>query len=117
MGEKIPGKVTIAPEVLVTIAQLTTKDIPGVHQMSMDWTRDVNRFLGNMSVGDGVQVQVKGNQVGVDLYIVVEQDVSMLQLGKRIQADVTRAIEKMVGMQVKEVNVHIEDVHYLPNRS
>ena len=114
MDEKIPGKVTIAPEVLVTIAQLTTQDIPGVQQMSMDWTRDVNRFLGNTRVGDGVQVAVKGNQVGVDLYIVVDHDVTMLQLGKRIQAEVTRAIEEMVGMQVKEVNVHIEDVHYPP---
>jgi uncharacterized alkaline shock family protein YloU len=38
----------------------------------------------------------------------------MLQLGKRIQAEVTRAIEEMVGMKVKEVNVHIEDVYYAP---
>jgi len=117
VGEKIPGKVTIAPEVLVTIAQLTTEEIPGVHQMSTDWTRDVNRFLGNTSVGDGVQVQVKGNQVDLDLYIVVEHDVSMLQLGRRIQSEVTRAIEEMVGMRVKEINVHIEDVYYLPEAS
>jgi uncharacterized alkaline shock family protein YloU len=55
---------------------------------------------------------VTDDQVRVDLYIVVEHDVNMLQLGRTIQADVTRAIEELVGMQVREVNVHIEDVHY-----
>jgi uncharacterized alkaline shock family protein YloU len=112
VDEKIPGTVTIAPEVLVTIAQLTTQDVPGVYQMSTDWARDVNRFFGNMRVGDGVQVRVKDNRVSVDLYIIVDHDVSMLQLGRRIQAEVTRAIEEMVRMEINEVNVHVKDVHY-----
>ena len=114
MNEQSPGKVTIAPEVLVTIARLTTLDIPGVHQMCTAWMRDVNRFLGNTGVDDGVWVRVEDGRVSVDLYVVVEHDVSMLQLGRRIQAEVTRAIEEMVGMEVKEVNVHIEDVYYPP---
>ena len=115
--EKVPGTVTIAPEVLVTIAQLTTLDVRGVHAMSMDWARDVNRFFGNTHVGDGVQIQVDGNRVTVDLYIVVEQDVNMLQLGKTIQSEVIRAIEDLVGMEVRAVDVHIEDVHYAPEES
>jgi uncharacterized alkaline shock family protein YloU len=114
VDETAPGKVTIAPEVLVTIVQLTAQEVPGVYQMSTDWTRDVNRFLGNMRVGAGVQVQVKGSQVSVDLYVITEPNVNMLQLGRRIQTEVTRAIEEMLGMDVKEINVHIEDVHYLP---
>jgi uncharacterized alkaline shock family protein YloU len=107
-----PGKVTIAPEVLVTIAHLTAKAVPHVYEMSDDWARDVNRFFGDMRVGNGVQVRVEDGRVSVDLYIVVEPDVSMLQLGRRIQQEVIRAIEEMVGMEVKAVNVHIDDVHY-----
>jgi uncharacterized alkaline shock family protein YloU len=114
---QVPGTVTIAPEVLVTIAQLTTQDVRGVHAMSTDWARDVNRFFGNTHVGDGVQVQVDGNRVAVDLYIIVEHDINMLQLGRTIQAEVIRAIEDMVGMEVKAVDVHIEDVHYVPEES
>ena len=112
--DDVPGKVTIAPEVLVTIAHLTAEAVPHVYEMSEDWTRDVNRFFGDMRVGSGVQVRVEDGRVSVDLYIVVEPDVSMLQLGRRIQQEVTRAIEEMVGMEVKEVNVHIDDVHYPP---
>jgi uncharacterized alkaline shock family protein YloU len=105
--------VTIAPEVLVTIVRLTTLDVPGVHSMSGDWARDVNRFFGDMRVGDGVETRVQGERVSVDLYVVVEPEVNMLELGRRIQAEVTRSIEELLGMDVREVNVHIEDVHYL----
>jgi uncharacterized alkaline shock family protein YloU len=110
--DPVPGTVTIAPEVLVTIAQLTAADIDGVHDMSVGWTREVNRFFGNERVGDGVQIKVDGDQVVVDLYVIVEHDVNMLQLGRTIQGQVTRAIEEMVGMDVRAVNVHIEDVAY-----
>jgi uncharacterized alkaline shock family protein YloU len=112
--DPVPGTVTIAPEVLVTIAQLTTLDIEGVQDMSVDWTREVNRFFGKERVGDGVQIKVEGDQVVVDLYVIVEHDVNMLQLGRAIQQQVTRAIEEMVGMEVRAVNVHIEDVFYAP---
>ena len=117
MSEIVPGTVTIAPEVLVTIVRLTTQDIPGVHAMSTDWTRDVNRFLGNPRVGDGVQTHVQGDRVSVDLYVVVEPDANMLELGKTIQQEVTRAIEEMLGMEVRDVNVHIEDVYYPPAKA
>jgi uncharacterized alkaline shock family protein YloU len=112
--EKVPGTVTIAPEVLVTIAQLTTQDVPGVYAMGTDWARDVNRFFGNTHVGDGVRVKVDGSQVTIDLYVVVEQDVNMLRLGREIQSEVIRAVEEIVGMEVRVVDVHIEDVHYVP---
>jgi uncharacterized alkaline shock family protein YloU len=66
-------------------------------------------------VGEGVRVHVHdNNQVSVDLFVVVDHDVNMLQLGRRVQTEITRAIEKIVGMEVREVNVHIEDVFYPP---
>jgi uncharacterized alkaline shock family protein YloU len=115
VSESVPGTVTIAAEALVTIVRLAAQEIPGVHEMRGDWTRDVNRFLGNAEVGDGVRVHVHdNNQVSVDLFVVVDHDVNMLQLGRRIQIETTRAIEEMLGMAVREVNVHIEDVFYPP---
>jgi uncharacterized alkaline shock family protein YloU len=115
VSESITGAVTIAPEVLVTVVRLAAQEIPGVHEMCADWTRGVNRILGNTQVADGVQLQVQDNRVSVDLYMVVEHDVSMLQLGRRVQAEITRAIQETLGMEVREVNVHIEDVYYPPS--
>jgi len=102
------GKITIAPEVLETTARLTTLAIPGVARMASP--PGMQRLVGT----DGVRVEVAGNKVQVKLYIVTEPDVNMLNVGRQIQAEVTRAIQDMVGMEVQSVDVHIEDVSYPP---
>ncbi len=110
MEEEQLGKVFVAPNVLVTIARLTTLSVPGVARMSPGWPGGVNRLLGRTGTGDGVKIDVEDDVVSVDLYIVVEGGTDMLRLSRQIQAKVTRAIQDMVGMPVKEVNVHIQDV-------
>ena len=109
MEEKL-GKVTIAPEVLVTIARLTTLATPGVVRMSTDWMGNVNRLLGRTSSGGGVRIEVEDDAVAVDLYVIVEPGVNMYNLGQTIQAEVTRAVNDMVGVTVRAVNIHIQDV-------
>ena len=109
MEEKL-GKVTIAPEVLITIARLTTLSMPGVVRMSTDWMGNVNRLLGRTSSGGGVRIEVEDETVTVDLYVIVEPGVNMYNLGRAIQAEVTRAINDMVGVAVRAVNIHIQDV-------
>jgi len=109
MEEKL-GKVTIAPEVLITIARLTTLSTPGVVRMSTDWMGNVNRLLGRTSSGGGVRIEVEDEAVTVDLYVIVEPGVNMYNLGQAVQAEVTRAVHDMVGVAVRAVNIHIQDV-------
>ena len=109
MEEKL-GRVTIAPEVLITIARLTTLSMPGVVRMSTDWMGNVNRLLGRTSSGGGVRIEVEDETVTVDLYVIVEPGVNTYNLGQVIQAEVTRAINDMVGVAVRAVNIHIQDV-------
>lgn len=100
------GKVTIAPEVLETTARLTTLAVPGVARLISP--PGVRRLLRH----DGVEIEVIGNSVRVELYVVTEPDVNMFNVSRQIQAEVTRAIHDMVGMEVRSVDVHIEDVAY-----
>ena len=48
--------------------------------------------------------------VSTDLYIVVASGIDIVETGIAIQKEVASAIEEMVGMQVREVNVYIQDV-------
>jgi uncharacterized alkaline shock family protein YloU len=98
------GRITIAPEVLVTTARLTTLAVPGVARLISP--PGVPRLLRH----DGVAIEVSGNAVYVRLYIVTEPEANMLNVGRQIQVEVTRAIRDMVGMDVKSVDVYIEDV-------
>jgi uncharacterized alkaline shock family protein YloU len=100
------GKITIAHDVLRTIAHLTTLAVPGVARMAPP--PGMRRILQH----DGVEIEVRGNTVRVKLYVVTEPNVNMLNVGRQIQAEVIRAIQDIVGMEVQSVDVHIEDVAY-----
>jgi uncharacterized alkaline shock family protein YloU len=103
------GRVTIAPNVLVTIVQKATLSDPGVAQLS-DNVPGVKRFLGLHTSGRGVDVRVADNCVTVNVYLTARRGVALLQLGRQLQSGIARAIEDIVGMEVREVNIHIEDV-------
>jgi uncharacterized alkaline shock family protein YloU len=108
VDEKL-GKVTIAPHVLVTIVQKTALSVPGVARLSEN-VPGVQRLLGLHTTAEGVQVSIADGQVTVDVYLIGRRGFDLLDMGRKLQKDVTRAIEDIVGMQVCEVNVHVEDI-------
>jgi uncharacterized alkaline shock family protein YloU len=104
MEQKL-GTVRIAPNVLATTARLTALAVPGIASMA-EGPRLITRYW----MHDGVRVDVKQDAVSLDLYVVVEPETNMLAVSRKVQANVARAIHDIVGMPVKEINVHILDV-------
>jgi len=100
------GRITIAPEVLETIARLTALAVPGVARLTSP--PGVRRLLRR----DGVRIKIIEDSVYVMLNVVAEPHVNLLRIGHQIQAEVTRAIQDMIGMDVGSVDVYIEDVAY-----
>lgn len=102
---------TIAPEVLLTIARLTTLEVAGVSRMS-EVPGGVNRLF-QRGIGEGVRIEIREDEaVYADLYVILKNDVNVRDVSRKIQHKVARAISEMVGMQVGRVNVHIEDIDY-----
>ena len=109
MGAESPGVVRVARQVLSTIVISTALQIPGVVRMAQ--TSDQwSRLLGREVPRQGVTLSIKDNTVSADLYIVVASSVNIVNVGSAVQEEVASAIEHMVGMQVREVNVYIQDV-------
>lgn len=106
-----PGKTTIAPEVLTTIARMTALSIPGVSRLSA--TGDVNQFFKRgFTSNEGVRIIVEDDAVYTDIYVVMQRDVNVRDVSRNIQSQVARAIAEMVGMEVGKVNIHVEDIDY-----
>jgi uncharacterized alkaline shock family protein YloU len=103
------GKVTIAPNVLVTIVQKTSMSEPGVAQLCEN-VPGVKRLLGLHTVSRGVVVSVEGNSVTVNVHLIARRGVDLLQLGLNLQKSITRAMQEIVGMEVCEVNIHVDDI-------
>lgn len=109
-NKRPPGKTTIAPDVLTQIARLTTLSIDGVVDLAPIPTSVDRLFLKNAN--EGVLVEVTEEVVNVEIHILVKKDVKIREVCREIQAQVSRAISEMVGMEIGKINVHVEDVVY-----
>ncbi|NMC52051.1 MAG: Asp23/Gls24 family envelope stress response protein [Chloroflexi bacterium] len=104
------GKTTIAPEVLITTIKLTALSVTGVHSLTTAPVRLDNLF--KKGADEGVVLDVENNTVYADLYVILENDVNVRNVGRQIQSKVSRAISELVGMEIGKINVHIEDIKY-----
>jgi len=109
MSTESPGVVRVARQVLTTIVINAALQVPGVVRMARA-TDQWSRFLGREVPRQGVSLTIKDTTVSADLYIVVATGVRVVDVGSAIQEEVAAAIEHMVGMQVREVNVYVQDV-------
>lgn len=105
-----PGKTTLAPEVLLTIARMSALSVEGVRHMA-PVPGGFDRLFRRGS-DDGVRLTVEDNLVYVDLYLVLANNVNVREVSRNAQAQVARSISEMVGMEVGHVNIHIEDIAY-----
>lgn len=105
--------ITIAPNVLIMIAQHAATHVAGVSQMGAIPV-DVIRVVRGQPMGSGVVLELGDNQVGLDVYLVLKTGAAMRETSITVQHDIKRAIEELVGMEVTKVNTHIEDVDFAP---
>jgi uncharacterized alkaline shock family protein YloU len=106
-----PGKTTIAPDVLHTIARLTTLQIEGVSRICVNPPVRVNRLFKRWQ-SEGVEIDVQDGVVYADLYVILKNGYNIRDVSRNIQQNVARAVSDMVGMQVGRVNIHVEDIDY-----
>ena len=107
-----PGKTTISIDVILTIAGLTTLNVPGVSRMSQVPSRRFKTMLLRRQEKDGLHIEVVDDLVYTDIYVILEPDVNIREVGRNIQTAVARSITDMIGMQVGVVNIHVEDIDY-----
>jgi len=108
VNPNLSGKTTIAPDVLLTIARLTALSVPGVSRLSAI-PGGVDRLFRRGDY-EGVRIVIENNVVYMDLYVIIQHDMNVRDVSRTIQAQVSRAISEMVGMEVGRVNIHIEDI-------
>lgn len=108
--KRAPGTTTIAPNVLVTIAQLTALRVDGVAALA-PFPASVNRIF-RRGIGEGVEIDVHDGRVAADLYLILEPEINVREVSRMVQHEVARAIEEMVGMSAERINIHIQDIAY-----
>ncbi len=62
--------------------------------------------------GDGVRIELDDKSVAVDLYLTLDYGVEVRKVSRKVQREVARALEDMVGMHVTRVDIHIEEIEF-----
>ena len=74
----------------------------------------IAELLKKKNLAKGVKVEVGERQAAVDLYVILEYGAKVPEVAYKIQENVKRAIESMTGLEVVEVNVHVQGVSFGP---
>jgi len=105
------GQIKISDEVVGVIAGLAATEVPGVAGMSGGIAGGIAEMLGRKNLSKGVKVEVGEKEAAVDLFIIVEYGAKIPDVSWKIQENVKKAIETMTGLNVVEVNIHVQGVN------
>jgi len=117
MGKEIStslGKIEISEEVIATIAGAAAVECYGLVGMASRKSSDmVSELLGRENLSKGVVVSIEGDEVIIDLYIIVGYGVKISEVAANVMERVRYTTESLTGLKVAQVNVNVQGVRIL----
>ncbi|MDR0272818.1 MAG: Asp23/Gls24 family envelope stress response protein [Clostridiales bacterium] len=106
------GTIAIENEVISRIAGLAAMECYGVVGMAAKSIRDGFIYLLRLeSLSKGVDLaNLENGELVIGLHIIVDYGTNLAAIADTLQSNVRYAVEKSVGMHVREVNIYIESV-------
>ena len=101
------GTITISPAAVADLVARTAGRCYGVVGLASR-TR-VGRLLGRERATSAVHVGQEDGRVYVDLHVVVEYGLNLAEVAATLRSQVTYELERLTGLQVAAVDVHIEN--------
>jgi uncharacterized alkaline shock family protein YloU len=110
---EIATNLTISEDVIGIIAGLAAAEVDGVSGMTLGFVDGINQILGsNKKYAKGVKVELEGNEVVINLYVIVKYGVKIPEVAFSIQNAVKGSVEGMTGLKVKSVNINVHGVTF-----
>lgn len=108
------GRTTIAEGVVAKVAGIAAREVAGVYALGGGGARALGAIRDAVNATDltqGVKVEVGETQAAADITIVVDYPTPIHAVAQNVRAAVGDAITRLVGLEVVEVNVEVDDVH------
>lgn len=103
--------IKIADDVIATIAGKAAMEVKGVYSMSGGFAGGISEVFGKKNYTKGIKVDNSEKGLKIDVNIIVEYGARIPDVAYEIQNRVKKSIENMTGLNVEEVNVHIQGVN------
>lgn len=108
------GSTVIADDVVAKVAGIAAREVPGVFALGGGGARAFGAIRDAINATDltqGVRVEVGETQAAVDITIVVDYPTPVHEVAANVRDAVAGAITRLVGLEVVEVNIEVNDVH------
>lgn len=106
----LPGRITISPRAIATIASRAALGTYGVVGMS---SRSLADGIAQLLVRDphrGIEVHTDDGRIRIDAYVMVEYGTRVSAVASSLANTVRYQVEHMLGIEVEAVNVHVQDL-------
>ena len=104
------GSVRVADHVIAVIAGLAATEVSGISAVSGNITNELMTKVGVKNLTKGVKVEVIGQNVTVDLALMLGYGYNIPTTCSKVQEKVKSTIENMTGLNVTDVNIRIASV-------
>ncbi len=105
------GSIRISDEAIAVIAGLAALEVEGVASMAQGTVDGIAEMLGvKPSQGRGVKVEVRNEDVAIEIHLFVQFGVDIPIVCQRVQDKVREAVEDMTGLNVSAVNISVQGV-------
>jgi len=105
------GRISIADEVIATIAGLAATECYGIVGMASRRIKDgIAELLGRENLSRGVHISFKDGQVRIDLNVIVGYGTRISEVAHNVSSQVRYRVEQSTGMPVKSVNINVQGV-------
>jgi uncharacterized alkaline shock family protein YloU len=106
------GRITVSPAVIAQIVGRVAAECYGVVGMSLRGAarERMTQLLPKGRPGRGVVVRKENGAVALDLYVVVAYGLNLAEVAATVRSQVTYEVERLTGLRVASVDVHIQDV-------
>lgn len=104
------GSIHIAEEVIAAIAVGAVREVEGISGMMTGMGSSVTDLVNKKSAQKGtrgVRIDMTGDRVSLDLYVMVQYGVAIPEVAENAQKAVMSAVEAMTGCIVGTVNIHV----------
>ncbi|MCM8790308.1 MAG: Asp23/Gls24 family envelope stress response protein [Candidatus Omnitrophica bacterium] len=105
------GVIRINNDAIATIASLAATEVRGVYSMGGGARGRICDILCRRYSSKGVRIEMKESEVRLVVSIIVEYGMDIPRVADEVQDSVKRAVEKMTGLIMSEVDVVVEGVH------
>ena len=103
------GKIEVAPRAIATIAARAVGQSYGIVGMAPHTLREgVAHVLHQRDAHKGVDVRIAGDQIEIDLYVIMVYGTRIAEVARNVQDNVRYAVERALGMPITRVNVRVQ---------